>query len=1468
MAQKFIAPPELVPESYMTWKKEMRFWEIATPTQKSKRAPTVFLGLKGKAREAVLEMDPEALNTDDGMLLLYEKLDSLFLVDKNQAALEAYGKFEKYLRPSDVSMFDFQIEFDRMVQQLKAYEIQLPEAVLAYRALKSANLNENHEKLIMATVKEITLKEMMSQIRKVMGVRSDVSSSSGIMRVKVEAPDVNFNEAVCDAEDAHEENALFNSSYYGSQRRSRGRSYRGARFRGNNRGRFGYPKYGAKKQNPPGPDGKPSRCAICGSTLHWARDCQHVNKDQSDRDEENVYEAHIVLMSHSPPNDSTLLGQTIGATVLDSGCSRSVCGLTWFNCFLETLPENEKKKLLKKESKATFRFGNGGDLKSMFKIQLPCILGGKKVLIAADVVESDIPLLLSKDAMKKSSTIIDFENDSVLMFGKKMDLCCTDSGHYYMPLSSPEMGNDKSIILFTRKINDKSLAEKRKMCVKLHRQFSHPSKEKMNGLVNSAGIEDLEFLKVLEETADKCEICIKYKRSPPKPVVGFALATRFNEALSMDIKEICGIKVLHMIDNFTRYSAAVVLKSKESSEILKAVFRYWVAYFGPPAKILTDNGREFNNELFRDMAANLNITVLSTAAQSPWSNGLNERHNGILNEMVLKLIEDLNCSLELALTWSLSSKNALGNINGYSPNQLVFGYNPNIPTALNNKPPALENMSSSEVVANNLNAMHAARRAFVQAESSEKLMRALRHKVRPIIGQQFENGDRVYFKRNESNIWKGPGTVIGAENKQVLVKHGGTFVRVHPCRLLKYSSSVNDVGIESSMKDNLQSNVHSNELPSTTENPTEDLCIEDYSLDQSNDFEDPVQNERTTVSEVVTSSPEEHNVSETRKAGRPLKKKSFKEPVIVLPKSGQNIVCKIKSDEEPVWRNVSVIGRAGKSTGRNRYFMNVSIEGDEPAWIDFENSIMEWKDQPSLKNGDCEAIPEEVGQSSNEELSFFASVDDVEYSEAKLRELSSWQENNVYTIVPDSGQNRISTKWVCTKKEMKDDIIIKARLVAKGFQDEGSEFVRSDSPTCAKESLRIVLSIICSYGWQMNSMDIKTAFLQGKCFDRDVYLVPPPEAGIKEGFLWKLNTCVYGLNDASREWYLTVKQELLKLGATVSKYDQAVFTFHKENKLEGIISTHVDDFCWGGSSIFIDKVIVKLRQSFMVKTEEQFCFKYLGLKLLQSNSMITVSQDDFVKTLRIISCDSAYDHDTQISCEQLTQCRSSIGKLNWLATQTRPDLSYEVCNLTSTLKERKVESILQVNKSVRKAKKISSKLIVPNLDDLQKLKIVAYRDASFGALTDGGSQGGYVVFLVGQNKNYVPLAWQSRKLKRVVKSSQAAETLAMVDTLEACVYYRKFLLELLCLVDEPDKIPIIGKTDNAGLYDSSYSDTQILDKRLRIEMAIIREMLECKVVQDMEWVPTSHQIADTLTKRGSSSCKVLDHIGDPRKPLH
>ena len=75
-------------------------------------------------------------------------------------------------------------------------------------------------------------------------------------------------------------------------------------------------------------------------------------------------------------------------------------------------------------------------------------------------------------------------------------------------------------------------------------------------------------------------------------------------------------------------SVGVRIPSKESSDIINAIFKHWITYFGTPGSILTDNCREFNDQSFQDMTQNLNIIVHTTPAESPWSNGLNE-HNRI-----------------------------------------------------------------------------------------------------------------------------------------------------------------------------------------------------------------------------------------------------------------------------------------------------------------------------------------------------------------------------------------------------------------------------------------------------------------------------------------------------------------------------------------------------------------------------------------------------------------------------------------------------------------------------------------------------------------------------------------------------------------------------------------------------------------------------------------------------------------------
>ena len=150
---------------------------------------------------------------------------------------------------------------------------------------------------------------------------------------------------------------------------------------------------------------------------------------------------------------------------------------------------------------------------------------------------------------------------------------------------------------------------------------------------------------------------------------------------------------------------------------------------------------------------------------------------------VSKGMKDVNCQLEVAVAWSVSAKNCLKNVYGFSSNQLAFGRNPNYPNNSDNQLPALEKKTSSQIVAENLNAMHSARKEFIKNELHEKLKRAMQHNIRTSQDTKYYSDDLVYYKQKDNNYWKGPGTVIGQDRQQVLVKHSSSYVRVHLSQL-------------------------------------------------------------------------------------------------------------------------------------------------------------------------------------------------------------------------------------------------------------------------------------------------------------------------------------------------------------------------------------------------------------------------------------------------------------------------------------------------------------------------------------------------------------------------------------------------------------------------------------------------------------------------------------------------------------
>ena len=193
--------------------------------------------------------------------------------------------------------------------------------------------------------------------------------------------------------------------------------------------------------------------------------------------------------------------------------------------------------------------------------------------------------------------------------------------------------------------------------MKLHKQFCHVPTSRINKLLADAGIQDNGMKKTVEVVSDNCKTWKEFSRVPLKPIVALPKAKIFNEHVAMDLKQIDAKHILHLIDHTTRYSRACTVPNKQKSSIVKGVLKIWTSVFGSPKAILSDNGGEFSNEDFVEMGAKLNTEIKGTAAESPWSNGMNERHNGILGEMVVKTMHDCKCDLQTALMWSLAAKN-------------------------------------------------------------------------------------------------------------------------------------------------------------------------------------------------------------------------------------------------------------------------------------------------------------------------------------------------------------------------------------------------------------------------------------------------------------------------------------------------------------------------------------------------------------------------------------------------------------------------------------------------------------------------------------------------------------------------------------------------------------------------------------------------------------------------------------------
>lgn len=138
--------------------------------------------------------------------------------------------------------------------------------------------------------------------------------------------------------------------------------------------------------------------------------------------------------------------------------------------------------------------------------------------------------------------------------------------------------------------------------------------------------------------------------------------------------------LLTFVDNFTRYAEAVPLKEQTANEVAEAFVTYIVLRHGAPKKVLTDRGRNFTSDLFKETCRLLGVEKVQTTAYHPAGNGLVERFHRTLWDSLAHMVRKDGADWDRWVPFALAGYRATPHTStGYSPHHLLYGHKFELP---------------------------------------------------------------------------------------------------------------------------------------------------------------------------------------------------------------------------------------------------------------------------------------------------------------------------------------------------------------------------------------------------------------------------------------------------------------------------------------------------------------------------------------------------------------------------------------------------------------------------------------------------------------------------------------------------------------------------------------------------------------------------------------------------------------------